>query len=79
MRFRFGDPGELTAPSADRLTVGDPRVVDFLSRFARRLLAPAVARRHPELGSLGYFLRLGRADPGRGPAGAAGRAGLPAR
>ncbi|GID96414.1 acyl-CoA reductase [Amorphoplanes digitatis] len=57
MRFRFGDPGELTAPSADRLTVGDPRVVDFLSRFARRLLAPAVARRHPELGSLGYFLR----------------------
>jgi hypothetical protein len=32
-------------------------VVDFLSRFARRLLAPAVARRHPELGSLGYFLR----------------------
>ena len=57
MRFRFGDPGELTAPSDDRLTVGDPRVVDFLARFARKLLAPAVARRHPELGSLGYFLR----------------------
>ncbi|AGZ38832.1 acyl-CoA reductase [Actinoplanes friuliensis] len=57
MRFRFGDPGDLTAPSQDRLTVGDPRVVDFLSRFARKLLAPAVARRHPELGSLGYFLR----------------------
>ncbi|MEV4637726.1 acyl-CoA reductase [Actinoplanes sp. NPDC049548] len=57
MRFRFGEPGELTAPSEDRLSVGDPRVVDFLSRFARRLLAPAVARRHPELGSLGYFLR----------------------
>ncbi|MEV6600224.1 acyl-CoA reductase [Actinoplanes sp. NPDC051346] len=57
MRFRFGAPGELTAPADVRLTVGDPRVVDFLSRFARRLLAPAVARRHPELGSLGYFLR----------------------
>lgn len=57
MRFRFGDPGDLTAPSQDRLTVGDPRVVDFLSRFARKLLAPAIARRHPELGSLGYFLR----------------------
>lgn len=57
MRFRFGDPGELTAPSPDRLAVADPRVVDFLSRFARKLLAPAVARRHPELGSLGFFLR----------------------
>ncbi|MFI5935057.1 acyl-CoA reductase [Actinoplanes sp. NPDC051494] len=57
MIFRFGEPGELTAPSADRLTVGDPRVVDFLARFARKLLAPAIARRHPELGSLGYFLR----------------------
>ena len=57
MRFRFGEPGELTAPSDERLAVGDPRVVDFLARFARKLLAPAVARRHPELGSLGYFLR----------------------
>ena len=57
MRFRFGEPGELTAPSDERLTVGDPRVVDFLARFARKLLAPAVARKHPELGSLGYFLR----------------------
>ncbi len=61
MRWRFGEPAaglsDLTAPSADRLSVGDPRVVNFLSRFARKLLAPAVARRHPELGSLGYFLR----------------------
>ena len=60
MRFRFGEPADLaglTAPSDDRLAVGDPRVVNFLSRFARRLLVPAVARRHPELGSLGYFLR----------------------
>ena len=57
MRVRFGAPGDLTAPSDERLAVGDPRVVDFLSRFARRLLAPAIARKHPELGSLGYFLR----------------------
>jgi hypothetical protein len=57
MRFRFGVEGDLTAPSEDRLTVGDPRMVDFLAAVARRLLAPAVARRHPELGSLGYFLR----------------------
>ncbi|GAA0240064.1 acyl-CoA reductase [Saccharothrix mutabilis subsp. mutabilis] len=45
--------------AADRLTVGDPRVVDFLVRFARKLLAPAVARRYPELASLGFFLRRG--------------------
>ncbi|SDT71988.1 acyl-CoA reductase [Actinoplanes derwentensis] len=57
MQFRFGVEGDLTAPSEDRLTVGDPRVVDFLAKLARKLLAPAVARRFPELGSLGYFLR----------------------
>ena len=57
MKFRFGVEGDLTAPSEDRLTVGDPRVVDFLAKLARKLLAPAVARQHPELGSLGYFLR----------------------
>jgi hypothetical protein len=62
MRSRFPTGGDidaagLTAPSDDRLAVGDPRVTDFLARFARRLLAPAVARRHPELGSLGFFLR----------------------
>ena len=55
--YRFGVEGDLTAPSDDRLTVGDPRVVDFLARLARKLLVPAVARRHPELGSLGFFLR----------------------
>jgi acyl-CoA reductase LuxC len=55
--YRFGAQGELTAPVEDRLAVGDERVVDFLARVARKLLAPAVARRHPELGSLGYFLR----------------------
>jgi hypothetical protein len=57
IRFRFGAEGDLTAPSHDLLTVGDPRVVDFLAKLARKLLAPSVARRHPELGSLGYFMR----------------------
>jgi hypothetical protein len=59
-RFPAGSPvevDELVADSGERLVVGDGRVVDFLTRFARRLLAPAVARRHPELGALGYFLR----------------------
>ncbi|MET7751467.1 acyl-CoA reductase [Micromonospora sp. NPDC005367] len=44
-------------PAAGPLTVGDERVVEFLVAFARRLLRPAVARRYPELGSLGFFLR----------------------
>jgi hypothetical protein len=57
IEFRFGAEGDLTAPSDDRLAVGDPRIVDFLAELARKLLAPALARRHPELGSLGYFLR----------------------
>ena len=57
MRYRFGAEGDLTAPSDDRLSVGDPRVIDFLARFARKLLVPAIARRHPELGLLGFFLR----------------------
>jgi hypothetical protein len=51
---------ELTAePAGGRLTVGDPRIVDFLVSFARKLLAPATARRFPELASLGFFLRRG--------------------
>jgi hypothetical protein len=57
IRYRFGATTDLTAPVDDRLAVGDERVVDFLARLARKLLAPAVARQHPELGSLGYFLR----------------------
>ncbi|MDP4506453.1 acyl-CoA reductase [Nonomuraea turcica] len=40
-----------------RLEVGDQRVREFLAEFGRRLLRPALARRHPELGSLGFFLR----------------------
>ncbi|TMR04781.1 gamma-glutamyl phosphate reductase [Nonomuraea turkmeniaca] len=39
------------------LEVGDERVREFLTAFGRRLLRPALARRHPELGSLGFFLR----------------------
>lgn len=45
------------APPEPPLTVGDPRIRDFLADLAGRLLAPAVARRYPELGSLGFFLR----------------------
>lgn len=46
-------------PPGGRLTVGDERVIDFLVDFARQLLKPAVARRYPELASLGFFLRRG--------------------
>ncbi|QRP45854.1 acyl-CoA reductase [Amycolatopsis sp. FDAARGOS 1241] len=48
-----------TEPPGGRLTVGDPRVVEFVTKFARKLLAPALARRFPELASLGFFLRKG--------------------
>ncbi|WP_235022487.1 acyl-CoA reductase [Amycolatopsis alkalitolerans] len=53
----------MTFPSLDGplLAVGDERVVDFLDRFGRRLLA--LGRRYPELASLGFFLR--RAETGR--------------
>jgi hypothetical protein len=37
-------------------------VSDFLVAFARRLLAPSVARRFPELASLGFFLRRGELE-----------------
>jgi hypothetical protein len=46
-------------PDGGRLKVGDERIVEFLTKFARRLLAPATARRYPELASLGFFLRKG--------------------
>ncbi|KFU81142.1 Acyl-CoA reductase (LuxC) [Amycolatopsis lurida] len=46
-------------PVGGRLRVGDPRVVEFLTKFARKLLVPATARRFPELASLGFFLRKG--------------------
>ncbi|MFF3855064.1 acyl-CoA reductase [Micromonospora sp. NPDC002575] len=51
--------GLRAAPAGGPLTVGDDRIVEFLVAFARRLLRPAVARRHPELASLGFFLRRG--------------------
>ncbi|RZQ62053.1 acyl-CoA reductase [Amycolatopsis suaedae] len=56
------DVGELVErlraePDGGRLTVGDPRIIDFLTKFSRKLLAPATARRYPELASLGFFLR----------------------
>ncbi|MFY1701378.1 acyl-CoA reductase [Micromonospora sp. WMMA1923] len=66
--------GLRATPVDGPLTVGDERVVEFLVAFARRLLRPAVARRQPELASLGFFLRrgeIGRAltavgdEPGR--------------
>ncbi|MEU5264888.1 acyl-CoA reductase [Amycolatopsis sp. NPDC021455] len=46
-------------PPGGRLRVGDPRIVEFVTKFARKLLAPATARRFPELASLGFFLRKG--------------------
>ncbi|MER7001482.1 acyl-CoA reductase [Dactylosporangium sp. NPDC000555] len=69
-RFPVAAPvsvGELLAemgdePTGGRLRVGDPRVREFLVALARRLLAPATARRFPELASLGFFLRRGEID-----------------
>ncbi len=57
-------PDELLAavtaqPAEGYLTVGDDRVRDFLIAFSRQLLRPEIARRFPELGSLGFFLRRG--------------------
>jgi hypothetical protein len=51
--------GLAAEPEGGPLVVGDPRIVDFLVAFARKLLAPATARRYPELASLGFFLRRG--------------------
>ncbi|SFB02328.1 Acyl-CoA reductase (LuxC) [Amycolatopsis marina] len=48
-----------TESEGSRLRFGDERIVEFLGRFGRKLLAPAVARRFPELASLGFFLRKG--------------------
>lgn len=64
-RFPAGAPttvdeliaGTTAVPSGGGLHVGDSRMIEFLSALSRRLLTPALARRHPELGSLGYFLR----------------------
>ncbi len=45
------------ALSTDALRVADPRVIQLLEEFSRVLLSPTLTRRHPELGSLGFFLR----------------------
>jgi hypothetical protein len=44
-------------PAGGRLVVGDKRIVDWLIQLSRSLLARDLARRYPELGSLGFFLR----------------------
>jgi hypothetical protein len=49
-------------PKDGPLTVGDPRISAYLAAVARRLLEPALMRRHPELGSLGFFLRRSRTE-----------------
>ncbi|MGW0802042.1 acyl-CoA reductase [Nonomuraea sp. NPDC002799] len=49
--------GPLEMHAHSPLEMGDERVRAFLAAFGRRLLRPALARRHPELGSLGFFLR----------------------
>jgi hypothetical protein len=49
-------------PTDGPLTVGDPRIAEYLAAVARRLLEPSLVRRHPELGSLGFFLRRSRTD-----------------
>ena len=58
-RFPAGDPVDLAGWTARRvrLAVGDDRVVEFLSAFARRLLKPGITRARPELAALGFFLR----------------------
>ncbi len=43
--------------AAERLAVADPAAIDLLGAFAAALLRPAIARRHPEVASLGFFLR----------------------
>ena len=66
-RFPAGNPISVddllravrSEPDGGSLRVGDERVVEFLVGFARQLLRPALARRYPELASLGFFLRRG--------------------
>ena len=66
MRFPRGagtDVSEmLVSLSEPPLRVGDPRVVSFLTETARSLLRPSVARAHPEVAPLGFFLRRGELE-----------------
>ncbi|WP_328814905.1 acyl-CoA reductase [Nonomuraea cypriaca] len=60
VRFPVGAPVPaevLLGQVGGGLEVGDARMREFLAAFGKRLLRPALARRHPELGSLGFFLR----------------------
>jgi hypothetical protein len=61
VRQRFPAGPTVSVPEwlagTDRLAVGDERIVDLLSAFARRLLRPEIARSRPELAALGFFLR----------------------
>jgi hypothetical protein len=41
------------------LQVGDERMLAFLDAAGQRLRTPTIARRHPELGALGAYLRRG--------------------
>ncbi|TCP57058.1 acyl-CoA reductase LuxC [Tamaricihabitans halophyticus] len=66
MRQLFPAPAETTAERVvaelsgeNPLRFGDERVIDFLGKLARRLLAPDTARAYPELAALGFFLRPG--------------------
>jgi hypothetical protein len=66
-RFPAGPPTTVDmllaeVDAAEWLSVGDDRVRQFLLDFSRRLLQPTVARRFPELGSLGFFLRRSEID-----------------
>lgn len=45
------------SPAGPALQVGDERMLDFLDAVGLRLRSPAIARRHPELGPLGAYLR----------------------
>jgi Acyl-CoA reductase (LuxC) len=45
------------APSPNPLVVGDNRALDFFAAVSEQLLRPELARRHPELAALGFFLR----------------------
>jgi hypothetical protein len=44
-------------PAGEALTVGDDRVLGFFAAVSGYLLRPALARQHPELAALGFFLR----------------------
>jgi hypothetical protein len=43
--------------AAETLSVGDSRIIEFLSHLSERWMSDAVRRTRPELASLGFFLR----------------------